>query len=74
MIAVNLKSDLIYVDTVFDTIITTMSICATKDESTIQLLTQSEKVSTYLKSDVDVFLCIVQAGIDRRVIELMQWT
>ena len=34
----------------------------------VKLLTKSDKATTYLKSDVDVFLSSLQAGIDRRVL------
>ena len=40
----------------------------TTDDSNIKFLTNSDKVNTYLKSEVDVFLSILQAGVDRRVL------
>ena len=45
MNAINLKSDLIYVDTEFDTIITKMLNYDTKDKSKIKFLTKSYKVN-----------------------------
>ena len=48
MNAINLKSDLIYVNTQFGTIITNFWNYDTKDESTIKFLTKSDKVNTSL--------------------------
>ena len=45
MDAINLKSDLIYVNIQFDTIITNFLNYEAKDESTIQFLTELDKVS-----------------------------
>ena len=68
MNALNLKSDVVYVDTQFYIIITKSLTYDTKDDSNIKFVTKSYKLNTCLKYDVDVFLYILQAGIDRRVL------
>ena len=61
--AINLKSDITYVNTQFDNIITKSLNDDTKDKSNIKFLTTSDKVNTYLKPDVDVFLSIYKLGL-----------
>ena len=68
MDAINLKSDLIYVNIQFDTIITNFLNYEAKDESTIQFLTELDKVNRQLNYDADVFRSMLQAGIDSRVL------
>ena len=49
--AINLKSDITYVNTQFDNIITKSLKHDTRDESTIKVLTKSDKVNTYNTSE-----------------------
>ena len=67
MDATSWKSCIIYVNTQVDTIISNFLNYDTLYVSNIKSLTKSDRVDTYLNYDVDVFLTILQAGIDRRV-------
>ena len=60
-------TDILYVNTQVDTIISKFLNYDTLYVSNIKLLTNSDTVDTYLNHDVDVFISILQAGIDRRV-------
>ena len=59
MNAINLNSDLRYVNTQVDTKTTKNINYDTNDESTIKLLTTSNNVDTYLKYDVGVLFIYV---------------
>ena len=64
----NLKSDISYVDTSYNSIIERFLNYATILAPYIQLLTKPYKVKPYLTSDVVVCLSISQAGVGRRVL------
>ena len=60
-------TDILYVNTQVDTILSNFLNYDTLYVSNIKLLTNSDTVDTQLNHDVDVFISILQAGIDRRV-------
>ena len=62
MNAINLKSDLIYVDTQLDTIITMFFKYDTTDASTIKFLTKSNKVETYNKNKTNLIFSSLIGG------------
>ena len=61
----NLKSNITYVDTSCHTIINRFQYYETMLGSDITLSTKADKLTTYLKTDVDVCVSISQAGMDR---------
>ena len=62
-----MKSNITYVDTSCQVINNRFQYYETILGSYIKLLTKADKLTTYFKTDVNVFLSILQAGIDRKI-------
>ena len=61
----NLKSNITYVDTSCHTILNRFQYYETMLGSDVRLSTKADKLITYLKTDVDVCVSILQAVMDR---------
>ena len=67
-IKVKLKSDITYVDTSCESIIKRFQYSDSILAADVKLLNKAYKVDTYVTSEVNVALSILQAGIDNRVL------